>query len=478
MRETAVPRTIITTDPELDDLNSLIRALLWSNEIPIDGLVHTSSRWHWAGDERRGIAPFRWPAEGVPWHIEEVVEAYAQAHPNLLVHDSRYPAPERLRGLIARGNIAAEGDVSESTAGSALIAEALVAGEDPLFLQAWGGTNTIARALLDVERDHAGTEGWSALRRRIQERVVVTGYEQQDRTFAEVIRPRWPDLEFRDVATDALGYRLRAGLPERLRHLLEPRWMAEHISTVGPLGAAYRVWGDGRSMSAQFDPGDYLGLPERPLTAEDLERRGYTPWSPVHAAGSWTSEGDTSNAALLVDNGLRSWESPGFGGWGGRQVPVPREPASFEARTALEADEQGGRSAEWGTWRWFEAMQNDLAGRLRWSVSPRWAQANHHPHIRVSGGLDRSASPGGTLDLHVDVQDPDGDATTVRWWHYAEAGSAREPLDLVQDGDSVRCRIPEGAAPGTSFHLIAEATDGGTPPLTRYARVVLTVAEP
>lgn len=35
----AGPRTIVTTDPELDDLNSMLRLLLYANEIDIVGLV-------------------------------------------------------------------------------------------------------------------------------------------------------------------------------------------------------------------------------------------------------------------------------------------------------------------------------------------------------------------------------------------------------------------------------------------------------
>jgi len=32
------PRTIVTADPELDDLNSMIRFLLYANEVEIKGL--------------------------------------------------------------------------------------------------------------------------------------------------------------------------------------------------------------------------------------------------------------------------------------------------------------------------------------------------------------------------------------------------------------------------------------------------------
>ena len=46
------PRTIVTADPELDDLNSMIRFLLYSNEVEVEGLVYASSRFHWRGDGR------------------------------------------------------------------------------------------------------------------------------------------------------------------------------------------------------------------------------------------------------------------------------------------------------------------------------------------------------------------------------------------------------------------------------------------
>ena len=45
-----LPRTVITTDGEVDDMNSVIRALLYSNEMDIAGIVITSSGYHYAGD--------------------------------------------------------------------------------------------------------------------------------------------------------------------------------------------------------------------------------------------------------------------------------------------------------------------------------------------------------------------------------------------------------------------------------------------
>ena len=44
------PRTIITTDGEIDDVDSFIRMLLYANEFNIEGLIYSSSQWHYKGD--------------------------------------------------------------------------------------------------------------------------------------------------------------------------------------------------------------------------------------------------------------------------------------------------------------------------------------------------------------------------------------------------------------------------------------------
>src|SRR5688572_20397074 len=69
------PRTIVTTDPELDDLNSLIRLLLYSNEVQIEGLIYASGQHHYAGNPQTGTAAHRWKAGQS--HIEDALDAYA-----------------------------------------------------------------------------------------------------------------------------------------------------------------------------------------------------------------------------------------------------------------------------------------------------------------------------------------------------------------------------------------------------------------
>ena len=53
------------TDAEVDDMNSLIHVLLYSNEVDIQGIVQSSSKFHWKGvagqKEEKYTKPYRWP---------------------------------------------------------------------------------------------------------------------------------------------------------------------------------------------------------------------------------------------------------------------------------------------------------------------------------------------------------------------------------------------------------------------------------
>ena len=42
-------RTIITQDAEVDDQNSLRHFLFYTNEVELQGIVQTSSKFHWIG---------------------------------------------------------------------------------------------------------------------------------------------------------------------------------------------------------------------------------------------------------------------------------------------------------------------------------------------------------------------------------------------------------------------------------------------
>jgi hypothetical protein len=96
------PRTVVTTDMEQDDLASLIRYLLYTNDVDTQGLVYTSGRYHWAGDGKgtEFFLPDReyktpqtsWRWTGTRTIQDQVLKAYAEVYPNLRRHDRDYPS--------------------------------------------------------------------------------------------------------------------------------------------------------------------------------------------------------------------------------------------------------------------------------------------------------------------------------------------------------------------------------------------------
>src|SRR5918993_1912905 len=117
-------RTIVTTDGEVDDQDSFIRLLLYSNEFNIEGLVYSSSQWHYKGDgkgtlftsemkntrERYGSRTnLRWP--GTTW-MRELISKYDSVYANLLQHHPGFPTAKYLNSIITVGNINFEGDMS------------------------------------------------------------------------------------------------------------------------------------------------------------------------------------------------------------------------------------------------------------------------------------------------------------------------------------------------------------------------------
>ena len=87
------PRTVVTTDMEQDDYASLIRYLLYTNELDTEGIVYTSGRFHWAGDgkgtlfflpDREYTTPqTSWRWTGTRTIQDLALKAYAEVYPNL-----------------------------------------------------------------------------------------------------------------------------------------------------------------------------------------------------------------------------------------------------------------------------------------------------------------------------------------------------------------------------------------------------------
>ena len=445
------PRIIVTSDGEIDDQCSMIRFMLYTNECDVEGIISSSSQYHahghnWAGDD---------------W-IEPDLAAYAQVYPNLVKHDPAYPTPEYLRERVVLGNVKAEGDMAEPTAGSNLIVKVLLDKTDnrPVWMQAWGGMNTIARALKTIEEEHP--ERMAEVAKKCRFFFIW----EQDRTYQDYIRPVWGKYEIPTIISDqfeAIAYRWKQAQPEELHKYFEAAWMKENIlENHGPLCSIYAA----------------------------------------HENGDFRSEGDSPSFLHTIVTGLRNMESPDWGGWGGRYVrlrentwldPVPVKGYVYPSGRWYGNTGWGRNSLRPSTtstpeqrkeyfkpmWRWTAALQNDFAARADWCVKS-YENANHPPVVKLAHALDLKVRLGQTVKLSaLGTSDPDGDELTYRWWQYHEADTYKGTVEIHDaEKQDVSFTVPYDVGHAKTIHVICEVTDSGSPPLTRYQRVVLEVNDP
>jgi len=474
------PRVIVTTDGEVDDMDSFIRFLLYANEFQIEGLVYSSSQWHYAGDgqgtlftsEMPGTArrygertDLRWA--GTEW-MQELIGNYSKVYDNLVLHDPGYPSPGALLNLIRVGNIEFEGEMEKDTEGSKLIRQVLLDDNpEPVFLQIWGGTNTVARALKSIEGEYRGTPQWPDIYARISEKAIIYAILDQDATYQKYIAPNWPDVMvlYNSAQFWSFAYRWSRVVPEELQAYLGGEWFSENIKfNHGPLLKRYFLWGDGQRIPN--DPEHTQG------DSENAQRRG-------RAQYDFISEGDSPAYFYLLDVGLRNGEDPAYGGWGGRLVRSETNPSRWEdGDDVTDLNPYTGQSdTAYPQTRWVDVLQNDFAARADWNVMS-YEEANHPPVVTLNHAANLAVTPGMEVRLSGAATDPDGDAVQYRWWQYADADTYEGNV-VIQDANSQQASItvPKDAAPGATIHIILEVTDAGTPPLGRYQRVIATIGE-
>ncbi len=404
-----IPRTIVTTDGEIDDRSSFTRLLLYTNDFDLAGIVPTNSKWQKDG-------------HGIGW-ILDLIDQYEKVYANLLAHDPHYPKPMALRNLIRVGNedrhkMHQYGTENFSPGADLIVSVLLDDDPRPVWLQAWGGTNTIAQALWQLKNEFPEEEAKRALAK-----ARIYAIANQDSTIFKLpeLVPEAPlVLNYQFMA---VNYQ-HAGHPYSDDEMFSPAWLNEHIKqNHGPLGTAY--------------PQDYF------------------------------SEGDSPAFFHLMNTGLRSDENLAYGGWGGRfQIK--------QGQFWVDAQDDGDTLKP--LWRWLPALQNDVAARMDWTVTSTYAEANHTPVAALVHPDDLMVTSGDTV--HVDARpthDPDGNALTYQWWIYPEAGSyaGEVPVHLA-DSPQAYLIAPDVPRPQT-LHLILTIKDDGTPSLTAYRRVIVTV---
>ena len=477
-------RVIVLTDiaNEPDDQMSMVRFLVYANEFDIEGLVAGTSTWM-----RNKVRPDV---------IQHVIDAYEQVHPTLSAHARRFPTASSLRAVVTSGQpgygMGAVGPDKMSPGAERIIQAVDTSDTRPLWVLVWGGSNTLAQALLRIRAsrtaDHVQT---------FVSKLRVYAISDQDDA-GPWIRREFPTLAYIGIPSTPDG-----------DQYYQATW-------TGISGDRFYRNGDGADFTTFTD--EWVNT--------NIRSKG--PLGGLYLYPCCIHEGDTPSFLGLINNGLASAMSPTYGGWGGRYVwrqfygesrpswtqggdSYPGKDSSRD--TVIGIDGKPHTSDQATIWRWRTAFQHDFAARMDWTTKDV-AHANHNPHVVINGQSGKAplmieARVGTPITLDSSgTTDPDGDALHFSWFFYGEAGTgiptqpvfAGPPIAIGGGGNRDEGGIPSAGAGGARrppdrvivrnadepkavvvpqtpgiAHIILAVEDNGTPSLTSYRRVVMTI---
>jgi hypothetical protein len=248
-----------------------------------------------------------------------------------------------------------------------------------------------------------------------------------------------------------------------LQQYLDGKWFSENIKfNQGPLLERYYLWCDGQRIAG--DPEHTQG---DPAEGQKNGRKQY----------DFLSEGDSPSWLYLVDFGLGSIDNPSFGGLGGRFKKSDSNPGLWkDGGNVADSDPFTGRvESSYPQARWIKILQNDFAARAEWCVND-YSRSNHAPVVKINGKSRISAKPDETVKLRGAASDPDGNKVKFSWWQYREAGTCNKEIRINgASNEAASFIVPRDAKKGETIHILLEVSDYGSPELTRFRRVVVTV---
>lgn len=268
-------RVFIVSDisNEPDDAESLVRYLLYSNELDTRGLVACTST--------------HMKNRTCPQDMRSIIHGYSKVVQNLNQHvhpENPYPEAGCLLDMVKSGpevygKLALEPGVLLSE-GTKLLIEKIDESKEPLWVLCWGGANVLAQALQHIRATRSGEETAT-----VCAKLRVYAISDQDDT-GLWIRIQFPSIlyicsvhgwsQYGCATWTGISGHMDQGGPDPTK--VSKEWLKENIQ-VGPLGACY----------PNFE---------------------------------FLMEGDTPTFLYLIPNGLGDPEHPEWGSWGGRYDPV------------------------------------------------------------------------------------------------------------------------------------------------------------
>lgn len=293
----------------------------------------------------------RWT--GFRW-IHYFIEKYGEVYNNLKVHDEAYPTPDYLESIVKYGNVKVVADMQEITEGSEYIKKLILENPDgePLYIQHWGGMNTTARALKSIEEEYKDTPDWDRIVNKINSEVTLYMiWDNQAPTYGSYVAPNWPGIRvivnqdsffnfYQPLGMDGGNARhsaktkdtwlrkswgdtiLNIGSPLTNEAMLDvPFDLSNRAITTPEHEEEQTSWWGTQKVTVKHN---FYSAPEYDEShgQKESDNFPFDTWGDGRArtsnTGEFLAEGDTPSYFFLINNGLRSYEDPSWGGWAGR----------------------------------------------------------------------------------------------------------------------------------------------------------------
>ena len=303
------------SDP--DDVQSMVRLLLYSNDLEIEALVASSGTF--ANIARKQ-------------NILDMLALYEKVQPNLVKHDSRYPTAQYLRSVTWQGLDGGWGTErfggktkpiedligkDKDTEASEAIIKAVDEKDDrPVWVCVWGGSREIAQAIWKAQNTRTAKD-FSHFISKLRIYLIA----KQDGTTDWLLK-NYPKLFIILSENNYMG--MFCVMDKNNLAIADSDWIEKNIrNNHGPLGAAY-------------------------------PRSGWDPSTP----GVW--EGDTPSFLHLISaiRGINNPESPQQDGWGGKFIrPDPNKNHWYDDPIGTQA-----------IYMWRNDVQKEFEERANWML--------------------------------------------------------------------------------------------------------------
>ncbi len=258
------------SDP--DDMQSMVRFLLYANEFDIEGLIATSGTF--AGKARKQ-------------NILDVISRYQQVYENLKKRDAKYPTSDYLRSVTFEGrdgtwgkkgteNI---GEGKDSEASNALIAIVDKPDPRPVYISIWGDCSVVAQAIWHVKQSRS-TAALETFLGKLRIHQIAT----QDGTIGW-LREQFPNLFI--IHSEKTYFGMFGGNDS----LSDLAWVNKHIRhNHGPLCDIYPHEGIGCTGICEGDSPAFLWLISANRGLNDPDKPTEESWG-----GQFKKDGDKNH---------------------------------------------------------------------------------------------------------------------------------------------------------------------------------------